>query len=159
MYDQFYYENGQLFYKKTNKRAGRQIKTYWFVSIKSIEKPEHRIIWEMFYGKIPDNLQIDHIDRNGLNNKIENLRLATSQENNRNLSKRKNKCYSKYKGVSWNKKLKKWTSYINYNKNKIFLGYFNKEIEAALAYNKTATLLFKNFVVMNEVYGVTVEEV
>ena len=42
---------------------------------------------------------------------------------------------SKYTGVSWNKRTKKWVSMIHINKN-IGLGYFDTEIEASKAYNK-----------------------
>jgi HNH endonuclease len=44
----------------------------------------HRVIWEMLNGPIPDGLCIDHIDGNGLNNRIENLRAVTLSENQRN---------------------------------------------------------------------------
>lgn len=52
----------------------------------------HRIVWELHYGKIPDGMCIDHIDGNGLNNKIENLRVTTLSSNQRNTRiKRNNK--------------------------------------------------------------------
>lgn len=41
----------------------------------------HRFVYECFYGIIPDGFEIDHIDGNHSNNKIENLRLCTHQEN------------------------------------------------------------------------------
>lgn len=44
----------------------------------------HRIIWEMHYGDIPDGAVIDHIDGNGLNNRLDNLRLVTKSGNQRN---------------------------------------------------------------------------
>lgn len=44
----------------------------------------HRVIWELFYGDIPEDMIIDHIDRDKLNNDIQNLRLVTKAGNNRN---------------------------------------------------------------------------
>ena len=45
---------------------------------------EHRVIWEMHNGPIPDGLVIDHIDRNPRNNSIENLRVVTQSQNHLN---------------------------------------------------------------------------
>lgn len=50
----------------------------------------HRIIYEMHNGKIPENMVIDHIDRNPLNNAIDNLRIVSRAINNRNQSMHKN---------------------------------------------------------------------
>lgn len=44
----------------------------------------HRIIWEMINGPIPEGMVIDHIDGNTLNNKLENIRLVTRTQNQRN---------------------------------------------------------------------------
>jgi len=41
----------------------------------------HRLVWNFWYGEIPEKMEIDHIDGNPQNNKIENLRLCTHQEN------------------------------------------------------------------------------
>ena len=48
----------------------------------------HRIIYEAHFGKIPDNLVIDHIDRNPENNDISNLRLVPQSINTTNITKR-----------------------------------------------------------------------
>jgi hypothetical protein len=45
---------------------------------------EHRLVWIWHYGDIPENLQIDHINRIKTDNRIENLRLVTHSENNKN---------------------------------------------------------------------------
>ena len=50
----------------------------------------HRIIWELVYGEISEGLCIDHIDGNGLNNKIENLRATTLSGNQKNRALSKN---------------------------------------------------------------------
>lgn len=44
----------------------------------------HRLVWEAFYGKIPDGMEIDHIDTNRENNRLSNLRCVTSMENSQN---------------------------------------------------------------------------
>lgn len=48
---------------------------------KAISKDVHRLVYESFNGKIPDNLQVNHIDENKLNNRLENLNLLTPKEN------------------------------------------------------------------------------
>lgn len=49
----------------------------------------HRCVWEAFNGRIPTNLEIDHIDRNKHNNKLSNLRLVTHSENMKNRKPKK----------------------------------------------------------------------
>ena len=73
---------------------------------------------------------VDHIDTNKLNNKLYNLQVIT---NRKNLSKDK-KGTSKYTGVSWNKKNKKWIASIRINSKYNHLGSFTNEIEASQAY-------------------------
>lgn len=63
-----------------------------YVVVELFEKKQlaHRVIWEMERGPIPDGMCIDHIDGDTQNNRIENLRLATLSENQRNAKLPKN---------------------------------------------------------------------
>lgn len=65
----------------------------------------HQLVFLMHHGYIPSN--IDHIDGNGSNNRIENLRLATVSENMYN-TKINTKNTSGFKGVHFNKQKQKW---------------------------------------------------
>lgn len=86
----------------------------------------HRLICIFHNGDIPENLVVDHIDRNKLNNKIENLRLITQQENtfNRNDAR----------GCYFNKNANKWQAQIGMNGKLISIGYFTNKAEAHSAY-------------------------
>lgn len=88
----------------------------------------------------------DHKDGNGLNNKIDNLRRCTNSENQKN---KRGWGKSKYKGVCWIKKNKKWMSYISINKKRVYLGLFCTEKEAAVEYNKSASLNHGEFAKLN----------
>lgn len=85
----------------------------------------HRIIWTMVNGEIPDGMEIDHSDGNGLNNSIDNLRLVTKRENNLNRPK-SSRNTSGVTGVSWNNRDGKWVAHIGLNGNIKHLGYFDK---------------------------------
>jgi hypothetical protein len=61
---------------------------YYATSVDGHRFMTHRVIWELFHGEIPEGFMIDHIDGNGLNNKLCNLRIVTSTQNARNSSKR-----------------------------------------------------------------------
>jgi len=91
---------------------------------------------------------IDHIDRNGLNNTRGNLRVVSFSENGMNRNPNKNHS-SKYKGVCFNKREKKFFAKIYKGKNQIHLGYFMDEKDAAIAYNKAAMSLFKEYANIN----------
>lgn len=56
---------------------------------------------------LQSNRKIDHVDRNIFNNRKSNFRFCSASQNNCNKSKTKKLCYSKYKGVTWNKSNKR----------------------------------------------------
>ena len=96
----------------------------------------------------PPHLFVDHIDNNGLNNRRSNLRLCTQQQNIYNQRPRQG-FTSRYKGVCRYKKTKKYRSAIKTNGKSLSLGYFDDEIAAAIAYDKAAKELFKEFAYLN----------
>lgn len=96
----------------------------------------------------PDNLVVDHIDHNGLNNRRSNIRTCTFAQNCQNIRSTARKS-SKYKGVHWHKKIKKWAAQITCNKKSHHLGYFTNQADAARAYDKAARKLHKEFASLN----------
>ena len=79
----------------------------------------------------PKNMQIDHKNHNGIDNRKSNLSICTARENQSNRQKAGS---SQYTGVSWSKKRKQWQSLIRINKKQTHLGYFHSEFEAHLTY-------------------------
>ncbi|MHC4573063.1 MAG: hypothetical protein ACYS76_02840 [Planctomycetota bacterium] len=96
----------------------------------------------------PDHLVVDHIDHNGLNNQKKNLRLCSFAQNCRNLRSTAPKT-SKYKGVHWHKRLKKWAAQITSENKTHHLGYFHDQISAAKAYDKAAKLHHREYAALN----------
>ena len=95
----------------------------------------------------PIGMVIDHIDGNGLNNQKSNLRICTNQQNCANSRKRHGA--SQYKGICWHNDTKKWSAHICSHWHQSFLGYYENEIDAAVAYNIAAKRLFGEFANLN----------
>jgi hypothetical protein len=102
----------------------------------------------------PKGFQIDHIDGDGLNNQKKNLRVCTTSQNQFNRGKIKNST-SGYKGVTWDKRSKKWLAQININKEHKNLGLFDSKEDAALAYNIAAERYHGEFAKFNEITEAT----
>jgi len=126
----FDYRDGVLYWKTSgrkrikNQRAGHLdlLSGYDYVRVNNKLLRVHRLIWCMFYGYEPS--EIDHINRNKADNRIENLREVSRSENNYNHPLRIDNT-SGVRGVSWNKIKNKWRVYINVKKQRLELGYFN----------------------------------
>ena len=99
------------------------------------------------------NMIVDHINGNKLDNREENLRIATKEENNRNVKKTWTGT-SRYKGVTHNPRSEKpWVAQIGYGNKRIYLGSFYTEEEAANMYNLAAKELYGEFAELNEIEG------
>lgn len=88
----------------------------------------HRLVWLWHHGFMPEN-QLDHIDQNPLNNRIDNLREASRSCNMRN--RKQQKTTSGVKGVCWNKQGNKWQARITVKRKLIGLGCTDNLLEAA----------------------------
>lgn len=106
----------------------------------------HRVAYLMHHGYIDSSKQIDHINGDRLDNRIENLRLVTCQENLFNL-KNKKKGKSESIGVCYKKDKNKYEANICFNYKQIYIGYYNTEKEAREAYLQKKEELFSGLVV------------
>jgi hypothetical protein len=91
---------------------------------------------------------VDHVDRDRLNNDLSNLREVTSRENRLNSGMPRNNT-SGFRGVCWCKAKQKWFAQIYYEGKKLHLGYFTSKEEAARAYDAAAKELNGEFAQLN----------
>ena len=127
-----------------NKRFLKKVKKYkWsfdnfygyafaHIGERKIFKLHHFIL-----GRPPKGKETDHINGNRLDNRIENLRFVTRSQNNMN---RKD-----VKGYSWNKKIEKWETYIEFNHKRIRLGFFVKKSDAIAVRKQAEQKYFGSF--------------
>lgn len=101
----------------------------------------HRQIMDLEYG---DSRQVDHINGDSLDNRQENLRIATMSQNGMNRTKQRNNS-SGYKGVSWNSKNRKWIAQIVASGKYYYLGCFGTAELAYEAYCFAAARLHERF--------------
>ena len=121
------YKDGDLYWKqsrgsvKAGSKAGCTDKDgYVLVRLDGILHKSHRLIWIMHNGDIDENMQIDHINGIENDNRIDNLRLVSNKENNKNKTVRKgNK--SGVNGVTWIKRDNKWLAQIMVDGKNIYL--------------------------------------
>lgn len=109
----------------------------------------HRTIAARMFGNASiARMEIDHIDRDGLNNRRLNLRLSDRSQNISNRGKPVNN-KSGYKGVGWSIKSGKWTAQIIARGSRIYLGLFESPEDAARAYDEAAREHHGEFAVTN----------
>lgn len=114
--------------KEASYKSG-QTKQYVFTR-RYMDKNASLNMHELILGKPPDGHVIDHLDNNGLNNRRDNLRFATYEQNSQNRKKKAN-TKSKYIGVYICDKTKKW----NAQYSKTHLGTFDIEEDAGKQYD------------------------
>jgi len=116
--------NGDMRYYKGS------LMTNGYVKVEVIYKPylQHRIIGYAFLGLDIENklLEIDHINNIRNDNRVDNLRIVTHQQNQFN--------FKNTKGYTWDKQTNKWRSKICINGKNKCLGRFDTEEEARNAY-------------------------
>jgi hypothetical protein len=103
----------------------------------------HRLLVQCQGAFVPD-----HKNRNRLDNRRDNLRVATHGQNAANQSIRKDNT-SGFKGVSWNKSVGRWKAQIRDSGKKLYLGCFSDAIDAAKAYDAKALAIFGEFAAVN----------
>jgi hypothetical protein len=144
LHDFFRYEDGNLIRIKAvrahagagkvgasagslNTKRGR-----FYVVVEGVRVLRSRAVWVMHHGPIPDGMVIDHINRIKTDDRIENLRLASSSQNSCN-QKKKNVAKSGLPGVYPNG-CGRWFSHIKMNGKQHHLGTFETKDEAHAAY-------------------------
>ena len=113
---------------------------YRCIGIDGKKYSAHRLAWLWYYGRWPED-QIDHINHNPDDNRIENLREVSNQENQRNRRLSRNNTSGRV-GVHWHKMEEKWRASIKSNGKNIFLGRF-KEKEDAIKAREEAEVKYK----------------
>lgn len=114
---------------KTGHRAGCvSDRGYVIIGVDADEYRAHRLAWLYVYGSAPD--RIDHKNRNRQDNRICNLRPATSSQSNMNRPARRNGL----KGVDFFKARQKWRARVHKEGKATHLGYFDTEQEAHSVY-------------------------
>ncbi len=107
----------------------------------------HRALLEEKYGKEAlEGKVVDHINHNGLDNTLANLRISSLRENQHNQRKSKNNT-SGYKGV--NAHGERWRAQIYVGGKNAHLGLFTCKHEAAEAYNAAALHYYKDYAHLN----------
>jgi hypothetical protein len=107
----------------------------------------HRYIFSLMNLDIEDQ-EIDHIDRNRLNNQYLNLRIVDRTSNLQNQGLRTDNT-SGFKGVAWDKSRQRWLSKICVNKKQINLGRYDNRIVAAQVYDTAAKKYFGEYACLN----------
>ena len=128
----------------TSKKTGRVLKAkggpngiYRSVNIEGKLYYQHRVAWAIYHSEDPGDLVVDHIDHNGHNNAIDNLRACTHEQNICNRSTTK----------GYTKRGNRFEAQIKHKTQTIYIGLFETAEAARAAYLEKATELFGEFAI------------
>lgn len=127
----------------SGKMAGTIVDGYVRISVKRKQFKAHRIAWLFSYGEWPIN-EVDHINSIRNDNRIENLRLARKEDNQRNVGIRRTNT-SGYRGVCFHKESKRWRAQCWVNGKRNQLGSFDTAELASNAYESFVKVHHGNF--------------
>lgn len=121
-------------------------KKYWAVKFKYKRYMLHRLIWAWHGYSVPDDdtHEIDHINGNSLDNRIENLRVGSNKQNQENRKVNVNN-KTGVKGVQFIPKTKKYIAVIHHNKKNLHLGTYST-LEEAVSVRKEAERKYYTFI-------------
>lgn len=131
----FRYSEGKLFWKidskfRSNKESEAGYRSscgYCYITIDCVKYKRSRLIWALHYGWPPQNFLVDHINRNKLDDKIENLRLVDVAQNRWNSNN--------IKGYTYEQSRRKYKVTIMVRGKRLLIGRYDTEEEAKAAYN------------------------
>lgn len=142
--------NAKYGYAIVNKEYAYLDKHKWNVGKRGYATTGEIYLHHLIIGKPPKQMVIDHINRNKLDCRKDNLRITNYAVNAQNISKQSNNT-SGYRGVWFRKDTNKWVANIKVNYKKISLGCYKDIKDAALAYNEAALKYFGTNAVLNNV--------
>lgn len=132
----FYYDENTGFLLRKKYKCGRALAgaivgysgpgKYLRTEINNKQFFVHRVIWRIYYGTWPKH-EIDHINGNRLDNRIENLRDITSRQNSHNYMSHRN---GKKFGCYLEKRVNKYRAQISLKRKRFHIGYYKTELEA-----------------------------
>lgn len=100
----------------------------------------HRLVWLYVHGEWP-KMQLDHINQNRDDNRIENLREVTNKQNGENVRIHSHNITGR-RGVSWRKSSQSWQADIKHHGKTIYLGTFDNIVDAVAARMRAERELF-----------------